>query len=373
MIPGPPCGYTDLIDYALDSQEDYPQAFPLRPSAAGDCGRKLAYDLMVYRGYLEAEQEDMAPNVRRLLNLGHSVEWHSIQNFNLLPKLNPDIKVKYKQATTTLFKLDPINGKEQELIEGSLDLAVFISNEGGIGDVKSTKDKFDVAFKTHWDAFINKMINMSSTKRISDTAVYVEDLQAFLKELQDPFFAKNFIQLNLYCCSQFAQERRITHGFIYRYCKNDSRHFEVRFKPDPVLLQDFQTKCNKINQAVDKKKPEFIKKDYNLGSIVCGFCRHKKHCWPGKDAQKEYFKTFPKRKWPVDIKSKKLKDLFKRYEQGLAETQLATLLEADIIKEMNSAKIQKIRLSNGNIYELKILKSGGKGDGSRMVLRRGKL
>lgn len=373
-IMGPSAGYTDLIDFAMQQNDEPRTAFPLRPSAAGDCQRKLAYDLMQYRGHAKYQMEKPDPTLKRVFALGHAIEWQSIKNFQLLPKLNPDIQVKYQQQVVTLFNLDPIGGKKQEMVEGSLDFAMFLSKEGGIGDVKSAKDKFSAHFSTKWDQMINDLHEMESTVEISETAVWVPNLREFIKELNDPFFEKNFVQLNLYCCSSFARERNVTHGFIYRYCKNDSRHFEIRFKPDPTMLDAFQAKCNRVNAAVAKKKPADVDRDHALGSISCGVCPYRELCWSGKDAKKEYFNTLPKKKWPTDIKAKSsLGKMVAALEQAQATAAAAEQLEQAVVKEMVNQKLYKIRTEAGHIYITRKLKSGGKGGGGRVVLRRTKL
>lgn len=363
QIPGPQCGYTDLIDQAMMIEKENKPYYPLRPSAAGYCSRRLAYDLMQYKGYASYPQEQKSPEVQRLLALGSSVEIHSIRNFDLLKSVDEDLKVKYKQQLLTLFRLDPVDKEEVgELIEGSMDLAIMRSNTGGLLDVKSAKDKFSQSFKTYWDESTAKFNAMSTLIPLSETAWYADDLEAFLEELNDPFFADNFHQLNVYCCSQFAKDHNIDHGAIYRYNKNDSRHIEIRFKPSESLYNKFKDKCNMVNKAVAVKKPEIVKKDYALGSIRCAFCPYKAQCW-SEDALKAFFKKLPNKNWPLDLKKfdpkneSGLAELFEAYEHHEKLTKKQEILNDKLLKILVEQEITKIRLDNGSVYEVKYLKS----------------
>lgn len=368
-IPGPSVGYTDLIDQAMAAaaEEDAQVIrFPLRPSSSGYCGRRLAYDLMQYRGYATYPREVKEPETVRLLNLGSSVEWHSIKNFELIDKVIPGTKVRYKQQTVTLFRLEQApSGATPELIEGSLDLTLVLNNAGGLGDVKSRKDKFHQAFKTDWDATLDKLSKMGTLVQISATAWYAPDLIAFLDELNDPFFADNFFQTNSYLCTDWAKEHGLDHGFIYRYCKNDSRHLEIRFPPTPELFDYVRAKFNEINKAVDQKKPELVPQEYVLGSARCAFCPYQKQCWGDVDALKAWFASWPKKKWPTDVRGQLAAD-FEEYEKAAGQADLAERFEEKIVKQCIEQKMEKVRLPNGNIYQIKPLKE-------RVVLRRSKL
>jgi len=327
---------------------------------------------MKHKGYAEYPEEKKEPNVKRLLSLGHSVEWHSINNFKMLSKYSPDIKIKYLQQALPLFRLDPIPGDDtqQELVEGHLDLAVFYKGEGGFGDVKSTKDKFSQSYKTYWDETVDKFNNMKTLASVSETCWYADNLPAFLAELNDTFFEDNFHQLNAYCCSEFAKTHNITHGFIYRYCKNDSRHLEIRFRPSEALFAEFKKKANIVNKAVAQKKPELVKRDATLGSIRCAFCPYAQECWTG-NAKQAFFDTLPKKKWPT--RTQRLKNgmtidasLMRLEELAGTDKERATL-EQTIITALVDSNVNRIQLENGHIYEVKELKTKG------FVLRRGKL
>ena len=361
-IPGPPVGYTDLIDeFTRDKIEENSKkerSFPLRPSAAGYCGRRLAFDLMEYKGYASYEKTPMEPNTYRLLNLGHSVEYSAIKNFELVNFW----KIKYKQQSVDLFKLEPIKGEEDKIIEGSADLVVYSPEWKCVIDIKSQKDAFSKAFPTRWKETLKKYEEMSSLQALSETAFYAENLEAFVEELKDDFLVDNLLQLNMYACSQFFQDRGIDHAVIYKYNKNDSRHYEIRFKPCKKLFKRIQDKFNQVNKAVANKDPKSVPCDFKLGSMRCAFCPYAKECWPeGQDGLKAWFSTFPKKKWPTDlhkIKDKgQLKKLFQDFEKGIDDIKIKEETEQEIVKLMLEKGLKKIKLDNEHIYEVKYLKS----------------
>lgn len=358
-IPGPEVGYTDLLDAEIreriTKQAEDNKFFPLRPSSAGACARKLAYDLMEYEGKAKYAKEEMEPNVYRLLNLGHSVEYSAIRNLELIPGIN----IRYKQQVVTLFKLDSRAANiPAPLIEGSMDGVLWSDEFKGVFDIKSAKDGFSVAYKTRWDETLDKFRKMSSLVQIGAEAWYADDLDALLKELNGDFLSDNLVQLNMYACSDFLVERGIDHAVIYKYGKNDSRHYEIRFKPSKKVFEAVQKKFNAIYQAVGENKPEKVERESFLGSARCGFCPYQQECWQ-TNALKEFFKTTPK-EWPTDIgrtKSKELPSMFERLESLEASSKEREALEADILKEMQEKKIKKIKLDNGRVYQIHYLKS----------------
>lgn len=360
-IPGPPVGYTDLLDYAtkekIKANSERSSSFPLRPSASGFCARRLAYDLMEFEGHDSYEKEPIQPNVYRLLNLGHSIEYALIKDFYLIPNM----KIKYKQQAVTLFKLDELKGQEAKIIEGQVDLVLWSDEWKCVADVKSAKDSFSKAYPTRWQETLDKFDNLKTTQKISDTAWYIEDLPAFLDENNDAFLANNLYQLNLYCMSPFFQERGISHGSILKYNKNDSRLYELRFKPSVELFEKVKDKFNKVNKAVAKKKPHLVEKDFVIGSSSCSFCPYKTQCWPEQDAKKAYFKTLPQKRWPKDThkiaRGNELEELFEEFQDKDKAIKDRDALEEKIIKMMLEEKVNKIRLANNKIYELKHLKS----------------
>lgn len=362
---GPKYGYTDILDKFIKEKvkkdSERPRSFPLRPSAAGHCSRKLAYDLMEYRGKQTYSKDLFSPAVYRLLNLGHSVEYSALQNF----KLVEDLQVKYKQQAVTLFRLEDVNKKEQELIEGSVD-AVFVLDSPeekykAVVDIKSAKDSFHKAFTTKWESTLDKFKSMSTVETISDTAFYIDSLPAFLEENRDPFLADNLYQLNLYACSNFMKIRGIDHAVIYKYGKNDSRHYELRFRPSDAIAEQIEKKFNDINQKVAKDQPEKVVKDYNLGSARCAFCPYQKQCWPEVDANKAFFNKL-KGKEPVEVRQ--LGDLGNEIERCLStltdmepSVDKRDSFKEQVVNFLLENKVYYFKLDNGRVYELKFLKS----------------
>jgi len=361
-IPGPEAGYTDLLDHAtrlkIKETAEKRKSFPLRPSASGHCARKLAYDLMEYRGHAKYEKDLMEPNVHRLLNLGHYVESALIKDFYMLSDIG--MQIRYKQQAVTLFQLDPIRKKEQEIIEGQVDLVIWSEKYKCVADVKSAKDKFSKAFPTGWKETLDKLANCDSVIQMSDTAFYIEELEEFIEEYGDPFLADNLWQLNAYCCSDFFQERGIDHGVILKYNKNDSRLYEIRFKPSLKMMEKLQKKFNDINKAVAKKKPELVEKEYVIGSARCSFCPYSEQCW-GEDTKKAYWKTQPRKRWPKDThkidRGNEIETLFKQFKKTEEAGKARAKVEERSIKTMLEAGVDKVRLADDTIYELKYLKS----------------
>lgn len=365
---GPEVGYVDLLDAHLMKKQELEAASPkkynpLRPSNSGGCARKIAYEYNEFKGNKTYEAEVRSPSVMRLLNLGHSIEWNVLKQLGEVEF----IQVKYKQQVLSFF---PVS--EKEIIEGSIDFVLYLPEHRAIGDVKSKGDKYSSYRNSKWDEELDKLRRMKTVQTLSDQAFWVEDLPAFLDELNDPFFADNFYQLNLYAMNPFIRERNIDHAFILRYNKNDSRLMEVRFKPSQEVYDRIQEKYQRIASVIDQhKEPEMVERDYRLGSMRCAFCRFKKNCWPEQDALKSFFKTFPPKQWPKDTHrldsdvGQELERVYAAYcdvQGAIGREQQA---EERLIMTMRAANVQKARFSDGEVYELKELKSG-------IVLRRAK-
>lgn len=356
-ILGPEVSYCDLLDYEITEhlKNEKKDFFPLRPSAAGKCSRALAYDLMAYKGYATYDKKPIEPNIYRLFELGHSVEYSALKNFKLLK----DFSLRYKQQSLHMFNLEPTEeGKDGQIIEGSLDVVLWSEKHRCVLDVKSQKDGFSSAFKTRWAETIDKYSQMKTLVQFGASAFYADDLEAFCAELGGDFLVDNLVQLNLYACTEFLRERKVDHGVIYKYNKNTSEHYEIRFKPSMAMFKATQKKFDLINQAVAKKEPETVPKDFLLGGMRCAFCPYSKECW-GQDGTKAWFKTFPKKEWPEPASevSETLPALLTKYEEGLTTEKDTVRLEQDILATMEKAKVNKIKLDNGHVYEAKYLKS----------------
>lgn len=280
---GPSRGYVDMLDEATTRylKKDTYNKTPIRPSAAGKCARELYFELMEFSGRAQYPKELKSPEVHRLLNLGHSVEYHVIKQFELLKDL---FEIRYKQQVLsfTHYKAER-DPKLTQWLEGSLDLVFWSDKYKCVADVKSKKDS-TYGRKRGWESTAEKLEGMASVVPIdgSGQSFYVDDLAAFLDELKDPFFAANFLQLNLYANSQFLLERGINHGAILQYNKNTSEMREVRFKPSRELYEKNLTKFGNVIKAVDLGQPELAPKEHEFGSMKCRYCPFSKQCWGKK-------------------------------------------------------------------------------------------
>jgi hypothetical protein len=379
-VLGPAVGYIDLLDHATTEKLKADQASgkdiaksPLRPSSAGACTRELYYQLMQYSGRAKYAVEVNKPETQRLLNLGHAIESHLLRELGLLSDI---FEIKYKQQVLSFARLEADRDKKlEQWLEGSIDLVLWSEKWKCVADVKSKKDGWSAAFKTKWDELDDKLQHMTSvhtiTRPIKDrdkskeqaSAVYwVEDLDTFLTELNDPFFAANFLQLNLYANSDFLKQRGVNHGAIFQYCKNDSRLREIRFRPSASLYEKTIGKFQTVVDAVDASNPALAPRDYTLGSIKCAFCKFKKECWgEDSDAQKEYFKTFPRKNWPTDTNrmgetGSALEELFDEFHKHEQSEKRKETIEQGILKVMLAEGIEKLRLPTGEIYAVNRLK-----------------
>lgn len=366
-ILGPDVGFTDILDYEitnkLKAEAENRKAgkikyHPLRPSSAGHCERKLALELMEYRGKAYYNKPLIEPNIDRLFSLGHSVEYSALRFFELI-KI---VEQRYKQQSLTLFTLDRGENFEQEIIEGSCDFVLWSKQWKAIGDVKSKKDGWSSFYKSKWDEEFEKLKALPSVTQISDTAVYADDLDAFIEDLNGDWLVDNLLQLNLYANSTFMKERGVTFAFLYRYNKNDSRHMEVRFKPSERVAKYVEEKFNKIARIVDKGDVSNLVCQFNIGSMRHAFCDcHKMLPYSETDPLKSFFATLPKKVWAKDSSSLKyageLNKAYLQYSKGKEGEKNAQKAEEKIIKILTEQKVSKVQFDDGLIYEVKLLKT----------------
>ena len=383
-ILGPPVGYVDLLDADLMAKQAKQAAgprtsSPLRPSSAGQCARRLAFEEAEFAGLAPQTSEKREPEVARLLEFGNSVEYHVINMFQkmemaTLKALIPDIetfKVTYKQQVVSITALP-----DGRVIEGSMDLC-FVSNKfKGVLDVKSKKDKFSSWTRGNWDETSDKLNNMASVRKVNERFFWVDDLPAFLDELPDPFLADNFYQLNLYAMTDFIQERGFDHASILQYNKNSSEMREIRFRLSKEISDYVKAKFSLVHDAVHTHKdPMQVPREAYLGSLRCAFCQHAQKCWgDAANAKQEYFDTFPDKQWPKDTNrlqpeiGGRLEELFGDYAAAQAKGNEADAIEAEICSIMDEARVNKLRLPDKTVWDLKLLKSPK----PHFELRRGK-
>lgn len=358
-IPGPEMSYIDILDDAImEKQKKEAEApsdrFPLRPSSSGNCERELAYQLMEFTGKAKYEKEMMSPSTVRLLSLGHSIEFHII---NILKQCSL-FRVRYQQQALDWSRVESDDENLARMIEGSNDLCIFSDQHGwrGVWDVKSKGDKFSATHKSKFDEDGAKYDNMKSLIKLGENAYYADDLEAFLEELNDPFFAANFLQLNLYACSDFMKKRGVDHGVILQYLKNDSRLREVRFRPSEKLCRQVQAKFNAAAKAVEKGDPTLAEQTFLAGSVKCAFCNYAKECRGNTDTKKEFFKTLPDKYFPKDssrIEDKQLVAQLEEYDALYEADKKRIDLEKRIAQKMVQQRLFKVKLSNQKVYEVK--------------------
>lgn len=380
-VLGPKFGINEIIDAMtqeiIENRAKEPGKYsPLRPSSAGKCERELGYEYAEHKGLKKYEKTSITPDVHRLLNLGYSIERHLLYEMEAaFKRLDKPFEIKYKQQALSLFRLH-----DGTLVEGNLDLVIVSDKFKMISDVKSKGAKYSSWNKSTWEDFSEKLGKMKSVERFGNDCYWIEDLPAFLIENTDAFFNQNLVQLNVYACSEFIKERGINCASIVQYNKNDSRLREIRFKPSDAAYAYVREKFQRVAEVVSRTgNPENLEREYTLGSAKCGFCSFNKQCWPEDNALKEHFKTYPPKRWPKDLdrlhesEQSALKDLFNEYERLAASVVDQERVEIEIIKVLDRARVRKLKLEDGRIYEVKRLKSGGPKGGAREVLRRGKL
>lgn len=366
-ILGPEMGYTDILntlteDY-IKKQRDTgadTSRTPLRPSASGKCSRELAYELMEYAGFARYEKELYGAETHRVFSLGHGIEYHIIREME--QQFKDLFEIRYKQQSLSFAKLEAVNNpKLTQWLEGSTDLVLWSDKYKCIADVKSKKEKYSSYRNSDWDEYSDKLSKMKSVTKLTETCFYVDDLRSFLKEI-DAFFAMNFYQLNLYACNPFIVERGIDHASIIQYGKSTSRLREIRFKPDPVIYEETIQKFKDVLEVVDNKTPEKAKKEHQFGSMKCAFCSFKKECWSEGDALKAFFKNLPAKAWPKDTSrlgsaGEALEELYQQYQVVEDAEKEKDQLANEIIAIMTELQETKVKFANGDVYELKYLKS----------------
>jgi hypothetical protein len=235
---------------------------------------------MEFHGYAKYPKELKTPSVHRLLDLGSSIEYHTIRQFE---KIRDLFSVKYKQQTLSFRRFEAQNPKHSHLLEGSLDMVFWSKDHRGVADVKSKNDRYDFrSRKMKWDSTTEQLSSMSTVEVFGTDAYWVDNLPAFLDELNDPFFAGNFLQLNLYALNPFLVERGINHASVIQYNKNDSRMREVRFRPSVELYEKTLTKYGNVIAAVDAQSDESASRDFPEGSFKCRYCPFQVQCWGRK-------------------------------------------------------------------------------------------
>lgn len=277
---GPATGYVDMLMYEIvenAKKESRFQRTPIRPSAAGKCPRELYYELEQFLGKASYPPREMEAETHLLLNLGHHIERHLIEHFRRHFSV---AEVKYTQQTLDFGEIKSIdNDTFKQHLEGSLDLCLVSNKFKCVIDVKSKGDSYDFKSRKYkWEADSNKLAMMSSVQSLSDRAFWVDNLDDFLDELQDPFFEANFLQLNMYLNSDFIKNRGLDHGAIIQYHKSKSKLREIRFRPSTTVFEKVKNKFQDVINAVSNNSPATLDAPYeptNFKSKYCDACKLK--------------------------------------------------------------------------------------------------
>lgn len=356
---GPSKSYITLMDEQILAQAEKDKSnkpyFPLRPSSAGKCTRRLAHETNEYLGNSLRQYENRRPNIQRLLSLGNPIEHHLIRFLGQIPGYS----MRFTQQTVEIFRLR----QDGTIIEGSTDVVLWSDDHKCLADAKSVGDRFHSSFETKWKAMKNRYDQLEQRglcERIDEHGWWVEDAAAFVDALGDDSLTDNIPQINLYLMSPFMRDRGVDHGSVLRYLKNNSECMEIRFAPSQKLLDRTMEKFNVAYEAAKQSQPELAPKSFVLGSQACGFCPYKATCWPEQDALKEYFKTWPTKTWPVDmwkLNNPELDSLFSSLVVLEGTKDDKDRLEREILKVMGQAGVGKVRLADGSLFEVKSLKS----------------
>lgn len=357
-ILGPPIGITDILNVATEEKLAKEALagrtkYPIRPSSAGKCERELAYELDEFHNGTKYDKEILTAEKSRIFSLGHSVEWNLFSQMRDMDMF----KIEYKQQVVFIKRWN--NGR---LLEGSIDGAIVNDQLKAIIDSKSKKDKFSAFYASNWDEDDEKLSSLKSLTKLSDTAYYADDLEAFIVELNNAFLEANFVQVNLYLHSDFAETKELDCGILLYYNKNDSRLREIRFRKNKTVFDWTIEKFEGAIEAVEvNKDPTTARRTYMLGSMKCGFCDFKKNCWEKDDALKAFFRTLPKKYWPTDTHKlgdvgEDLEVLFAKLEDSQKLMRETEQLEQDIADLMIANNVRKVRLADNRVYETKQLK-----------------
>jgi hypothetical protein len=293
-LMGPKEGIVDLLlDQIEEDNKNGPgfQKTPIRPSAAGKCAKELYFELMEFSGRAKYPKEAMSGETDLLLNFGHSVEYHLVQKIKRHFK---QAEVRYAQQSLDFGYVATVNDQKlAQHIEGSLDLVLWSDEWKCCIDVKSKGDRWDWMTKKYkWETESEKFGKMKSVQKLSKRAFWVDNLDAFLLELKDPFFEANFRQLNMYLNSEFLRDRKINFGAIIQYQKNGSKLREIRFRPSLTVHEQIMSKFRTVIKAVDEGTPEIVPNEYPSESFKARYCQFCKADVPGSCANK--LKTGPK-------------------------------------------------------------------------------
>jgi hypothetical protein len=147
---------------------------------------------------------------------------------------------------------------------------------------------------------------------------------------------------------------------ILQYQKNTSVLREVRFKPSEKLYRDVEAKFKSAAAAATAKDPMLAAETFLPGSIKCAFCPYVKPCRGDFDTKKAFFNTLKDKYFPKNfnkVDDEQLKEYLVEYDMLYGAEKLAKDLEQKIAKRMLDSKTYKVKLENGNVYEVKTFRT----------------
>jgi hypothetical protein len=351
-IPGPQ-SYVTLLDEVMQRRTEASQqqnSSPLRPSNAGTCTRRIAHDYLAFLGKAPKIEETRKPSVERLLKLGHFIEEHVVDDLKEIPGMG----VRFQQQLVEMFELP--GGTR---VEGSLDAFMWASDVRGVLDVKSIGDRWEAAWSSKWEKLMDSY--RPHAAEFGTNSFYVADLAKFLRAIgSDDSLYKNLIQLNLYACTDFLQKRKVDHASIIRYNKNNSALMEIRFAPSMEVFGQTKARLSFAEKAGIEGDVTAAPKERILGQMDCTYCPYKAQCWPGV-AKKDFYKGDGKR-WATKIgqleKAAELSALFEHRANAEAAADDLQKIDQELIIMLDGHNINKVKLENGDVFEVKVLKSG---------------
>jgi hypothetical protein len=95
--------------------------------------------------------------------------------------------------------------------------------------------------------------------------------------------------------------------------------------------------------------------------MKCAFCDYKKECWSDADPLKAWFKSLPPKRWAKDVSriesTEELEALYFEYQQANEAAVNSENLEHSICNLLIEQGVDKVRFSDGEVYEVKLYKS----------------
>lgn len=367
-IPGPPA-LPDLLDVGIEDQikkddeerlKGIIKRFPLSPSKFGGCARSLAMDLSEFVGMGVFPLELMDPRAIRRFSRGYDIEYSLIKQLKKYVPIEQGFGQQYLSMDVTP------DGKY--VIGGSLD-TLFITEEPMIVDIKSKATYYSSYRSDSFEETFEEIANMPGVTLFGTKAMFIEDIDDFYNRFnKDDFLSRYFLQLNAYgACDWGANFRSnlypdvIGVKAVSLLFENKNNHVmaEVRWKPSRKLYDMAIQRMKDIYQyvVIDKKDPTKYTADFTLGSLACRLCPRKAACWG--DTRHPY--NGPKKAWPKDANrlqnSGQLEAIYEQYKNALTDKAEHDRLEQELVLAMSNSGENKIKFSDGSVYEIKELKS----------------